>query len=193
MKNIRAIRFYVTIAALLITIVWSGICISKVILIDNDSNHEKAVDGNLIDNESLNKDLKISLTQKDTKNETVMTLSEVKDMYNLKDNVTKEELDSALKNDGYVADTEVELDNELFYNQLIKPNKYYIQEYNEHLAIYRSGDKCELTIEDMKEDTYNNTIEYSKFSDVDKKYFEGFKAEFDTKEEAKDYMTQFIS
>ena len=134
MKNIRAIRFYVTIAALLITIVWSGICISKVILIDNDSNHEKAVDGNLIDNESLNKDLKISLTQKDTKNETVMTLSEVKDMYNLKDNVTKEELDSALKNDGYVADTEVELDNELFYNQLIKPNKYYIQEYNEHLS-----------------------------------------------------------
>ena len=55
MKNIRAIRFYVTIAALLITIVWSGICISKVILIDNDSNHEKAVDGNLIDNESLYK------------------------------------------------------------------------------------------------------------------------------------------
>ena len=193
MKNSRAIRFYITIAALLITIIWSGICITKVVLSDNDSNYEKAVDGNIIENEYLKEDLKISLTEKDTNKETVMTLSEIKDMYNLKDNITKEELDSALKNDGYVADTEVEIDKEVFYNQLIMPNKYYIQEYNEHLAIYKSGDKCELTIEDINEDIYNNSIEYSRFSDVDKKYFESYKAEFDTKEEARDYMTQFIS
>lgn len=193
MKNSRTIRFYITIAALLITIIWSGICITKVVLSDNDSNYEKAVDGNIIENEYLKEDLKISLTEKDTNKETVMTLSEIKDMYNLKDNITKEELDSALKNDGYVADTEVEIDKEVFYNQLIMPNKYYIQEYNEHLAIYKSGDKCELTIEDINEDIYNNSIEYSRFSDVDKKYFESYKAEFDTKEEARDYMTQFIS
>ena len=100
MKNSRAIRFYITIAALLITIIWSGICITKVVLSDNDSNYEKAVDGNIIENEYLKEDLKISLTEKDTNKETVMTLSEIKDMYNLKDNITKEELDSALKNDG---------------------------------------------------------------------------------------------
>ena len=73
------------------------------------------------------------------------------------------------------------------------PGHYYIKEYNGYLAIYKCNDDYELVIEDEEEDVFMNVMEYSYFNDQDREYFESHKATFDNKEDARNYMTQFMS
>ena len=70
---------------------------------------------------------------------------------------------------------------------------YYIEEYNGYLAIYKCNDNYELVVEDEEEDVFMNAMEYSYFNDTDREYFESHKASFSSKEEARNYMTQFMS
>ena len=73
------------------------------------------------------------------------------------------------------------------------PGRYYIEEYNGYLAIYKCNDDYELVIEDEEDDVFMNVMEYSYFNDQDREYFESHKATFDNKEDARNYMTQFMS
>ena len=73
------------------------------------------------------------------------------------------------------------------------PGRYYIEEYNGYLAIYKCNDDYELVIEDEEDDVFMNVMEYSYFNDQDREYFESHKATFDNKEDARNYMTHFMS
>lgn len=196
MKLIKNMRIYVLIITVILTISWSVFCVVQLVKSNNENNkivNEKPVDSSNIEEKYLDNDLNVSFIDKDTNEETIMPLKDVKDKYSIDGDITKEELNKVLKNEGYIEDNEITVNNEVFYKQLIKPRKYYIREYNGYLAIYRSNDKCQLAIEDEDADIYQNAIMYKNFSDVDKDYFESYKAEFDSKDEARDYMTQFIS
>ncbi len=78
-------------------------------------------------------------------------------------------------------------------NEGLIPGHYYIEEYNGYLAIYKCNDNYELVVEDEEEDVFMNAMEYSYFNDTDREYFESHKASFSSKEEARNYMTQFMS
>lgn len=196
MKDIKKIRIYVLLLAVVLTILWSAFCIGRVMGGDTENKkvtNDKAVDSSNIEDKYLDNNLNISLTEKDNDKETIMTLDDVKEKYNIDGKVTKEDLDDVMKKEGYIEDDDVSVSNEIFYKQLIKPNKYYIREYNGYLAIYRSNDNCQLAIEDEDADIYLDAIMYNNLSQADKEYFDGYKAEFENKEEARDCMTQFIS
>lgn len=194
MEKRNKIKLSVLIITALITLFWSTYCVSSILYsgIDDDYKNE-AVNNNIEEGIYLDDNITINLYPKNSEKDEVKTLKEVKEEYNMSGKVSEEELTVVLKKNGYELDNEVNVDNELTYKQKLLPNKYYIKEYNGYLAIYKCDDECNLTIEDEDSDVYTEAIKYNQFSDTDKKYFEENNAEYATKEEAENYITQFIS
>ena len=91
------------------------------------------------------------------------------------------------------ADITEDNNNDSVDKEELIPGHYYIEEYNGYLAIYRCNDDYELIVEDEEDDVFMNAMEYSYFNEEDREYFENHKATFDSKEEARNYMTQFMS
>lgn len=76
---------------------------------------------------------------------------------------------------------------------VVEPNKYYIGEKDGYFAIYKSDKNGKLTIE-SEEDIYSNSRPISFLQDQDDlKRIKEFKNSFDTKEEAKEKLTAYIS
>lgn len=186
-------RFIVMISALLITLFWSGYCATKIYVATKVENNEETIETNIGKDGILSDEIKLSLKGKHDGTERIETIAEYKEKQEIEEGLTKEELDKVLSREGYEENTTVLIDDILFYEQKLLANKYYIKEYNNSLAIYKSNSECELCIEDEDEDVYYEEINYSLFPEVDKKYFENNEAEFSSKDEARIYMTQFIS
>ena len=178
--------------AVLATLFWCGYCGTK-IYVATTTITDETVETNSNNEGILSDELKLSLKGKEDGTEQIETIAEYKEKQEIEHGLTKEELDEVLAKDGYMENTSVQIDNILFYEQKLLPNKYYIKEYNGTLAVYKSNSECQLCIEDEDEDVYYEEIDYSMFSEEDKNYFKNNAAEFSTKEEARNYMTQFLS
>lgn len=75
---------------------------------------------------------------------------------------------------------------------VLKPNKYYIGEKDGYFAIYKTDDKGNLSIEsDEDVFTNNRTISFLKGTDLEE--IKNFKHYYDTKEEAIEKLTAYIS
>ncbi|EKY26194.1 hypothetical protein [Clostridium celatum] len=90
------------------------------------------------------------------------------------------------------------LDSKLVFSKentmvVVEPNKYYIGEKDGYFAIYKSDSEGKLTIE-SEDDIYKNSRPISFLQDQeDLKRIKEFKNCFDTKEEAKESLTAYIS
>lgn len=75
---------------------------------------------------------------------------------------------------------------------VLKPNKYYIGEKDGYFAIYKTDDKGNLSIESDDDVFRNNrTISFLKGKDLEE--IKNFKHYYDTKEEAIEKLTAYIS
>lgn len=124
-----------------------------------------------------------------------LTLEEAKEKFGLKGNITKETLIKGLAEQGY--DFEEKTGNDLCFlqavNSNVKPNKYYISDYEGYLAIYRSDNYCKLTIENLATDVYKDCKKINELPEADKKIIQDYQLEYDNKEEAQLDITELIS
>ena len=74
----------------------------------------------------------------------------------------------------------------------IKPNKYYIGEKDGFLAIYKTDNDGTLLIENS-EDVYSNNKKVDNLRESDKNKIKNFEFEYDTKEDAEEGLSEFLS
>ena len=121
-------------------------------------------------------------------------MSELKKELNIDKNLTETELSKALKDKGYVL--EVESNGEMTYkrdaSKAVKPNKYYIGEKDGFLAIYKTDDNGTLSIENS-EDVYTNSKKVDKLSEIDKEKIKNFELEYNSKDDAEESLSEFLS
>lgn len=124
-----------------------------------------------------------------------LTLEEAKEKFKLKGDITKETLIKSLAEQGY--DFEEKSGNDLCFlqsvNSNVKPNKYYISDYEGYLAIYRSDNYGKLTIENLATDVYKDCKKINELPDKDKEIIKDYQLEYDNKEEAQLDITELIS
>lgn len=78
-------------------------------------------------------------------------------------------------------------------SMVVEPNKYYIGEKDGYFAIYKSDSNGKLIIEN-EDDVYKNSRPISFLQDQDDlRRIKEFKNSFDTKEEAKERLSAYIS
>ena len=75
---------------------------------------------------------------------------------------------------------------------VLQPNKYYLGEKDGYFAIYKTDDSGNLTIEES-EDVYTNNRPISFLHGDDLEAIKNFKYSYDTKEEAIEKLSAFIS
>ncbi|WP_196000808.1 hypothetical protein [Clostridium sp. 1001271B_151109_B4] len=75
---------------------------------------------------------------------------------------------------------------------VLQPNKYYLGEKDGYFAIYKTDDSGNLTIEES-EDIYSNNRPISFLQGNDLDAIKNFKYSYDTKEEAIEKLSAFIS
>lgn len=144
-------------------------------------------------NNELDDNTKICLFSGEKK-EKELTLAELKKELNLDKNLTNAELSKALKDKGYVL--EMESNGEMTYkrddSKAVKPNKYYIGEKDGFLAIYKTDDNGSLLIENSN-DVYSNSKKVDSLGDIDKNKIKNFELEYDSKEDAEENLSEFLS
>lgn len=156
-----------------------------------ENNTTKAVEINKDD--ELNDNTKIYLYAGEKK-EKEATLAELKKELNIDGNLTQTELSKALKDKGYVL--EIESNGEMTYkrdiSKSVKPNKYYIGEKDQYLAIFKTDDNGTLSIENS-EDVYSNSKKVDNLREIDKNKIKNFELEYDSKEDAEESLSEFLS
>lgn len=144
-------------------------------------------------NNELSDNTKIYLFSGEKK-EKELTLAELKKELNIEKNLSAAELSKALKEKGYVL--EIQANGEMTYkkdlSKVIKPNKYYIGEKNGYLAIYKADDDGTLLIE-KNEDIYSDNKKVDNLRELDKDKIKNFELEYDTKEDAEESLSEFLS
>lgn len=156
-----------------------------------ENNTTTAVEINKDD--ELNDNTKIYLYAGEKK-EKEATLAELKKELNIDGNLTQSELSKALKDKGYVL--EIESNGEMTYkrdiSKSVKPNKYYIGEKDKYLAIFKTDDNGTLSIENS-EDVYSNSKKVDNLREIDKNKIKNFELEYDSKEDAEESLSEFLS
>jgi hypothetical protein len=141
----------------------------------------------------LNDNTKIYLLAGE-KIEKELTLADLKKELSLDNNLTVAELSKALKDKGYVL--EIEPNGEMTYkrdfSESVKPNKYYIGEKDGCLAIYKTDGNGTLLIENS-DDIYSNSKKVDSLRDLDKDKIINFELEYDSKEDAEESLSEFLS
>lgn len=74
----------------------------------------------------------------------------------------------------------------------VNPNKYYIGEKEGYLAIYKSDDNGNLFIE-KDSDVYKDHKKVEMLPEDDKTKISNFDLEYDTKEDAEEDLSEFLS
>lgn len=164
-------------------------CISNIYILNNNKNDTK-IKSTVGGNDYLEDEVQISLS-KGLLNEVEKSLAELKDELGIEGEVTEETLTSALSKKGYIL-TEAS-SNVIYYNRSVVPNKYYIMEYKGSLAIYRSDDNCNLSIENESEDIYIGSKKFSHLPDIDRERMQNYEVEYDSKIEAEEAISELIS
>lgn len=128
------------------------------------------------------------------KKEKESTLADLKKELNIQGNITQTELSKALKDKGYVL--EVESNGEMTFkkdvSKSVKPNKYYIGEKDGFLAIYKTDNDGTLLIENS-EDVYSNNKKVNNLREADRNKINNFEFEFDSKDDAEESLSEFLS
>lgn len=185
----KNIKLAIMITTLLVTLFASSYFINRIYIL-NSKNSNTEVETAINTNNGLDEKIKVSLS-KGLVTETEKSLSELKKELGLEGEVTEKLLSSALSEKGYVL-TEASK-NVIYYNRTIVPNKYYIMEYKDSLAIYKSDENYELIIENESEDVYDSSKKYSHLPEVDRKRMQDYEMEYDTKLKAEEAVSELIS
>lgn len=150
-------------------------------VVNNDSSND------------LSDETKVCLYSGDVK-EDELSLGDLKKQLNIGDDLTETELSKALKDKGYVLvlTSEKELTFKRDPSQTVKPNKYYIGEKDGYLAIYKTDENGTLLIENS-DDVYNDRKTIDSLTPADITKIKNFKYEYDTKEEAEENLSEFLS
>jgi len=122
------------------------------------------------------------------------TIADLKKELNIDGNLTQAELSKALRDKGYVL--EIESNGEMKYkkdiSKFIKPNKYYIGEKDGFLTIYKTDNDGTLLIENS-EDVYSNNKKVENLRESDKNKIKNFEFEYNSKEDAEENLSEFLS
>jgi len=122
------------------------------------------------------------------------TIADLKKELNIDGNLTQAELSKALQDKGYVL--EIEFNGEMKYkkdiSKFIKPNKYYIGEKDGFLTIYKTDNDGTLLIENS-EDVYSNNKKVENLRESDKNKIKNFEFEYNSKEDAEENLSEFLS
>ncbi len=162
--------------------------------ITNKNFKNNAVEASDINkNNQLSDNTKIYLFSGEKK-EKELTIAELKKQLNIDGNLTKVELSKALSEKGYVL--ELNADGEMTYkkdsSKAVKPNKYYIGEKDGFLAIYKT-DKDGILLIENNEDVYSNNKKVDNLREIDKNKIRNFEFEYDSKDEAEENLSEFLS
>ena len=185
----RYIRIVIMSITLLATFFITSFYVCKIYVINNKNNNAE-VEASIGANDYLGDKIKISLS-KGLLNEADKSLSELKTELGIEGEVTEETLTSALSKKGY--ELMEASNNVIYYNRTVVPNKYYIMEHNDSLAIYKSDENCNLSIEDEETDVYSSDKKFSHLPDNDKERMQNYEMQFDTKEKAEEAISELIS
>ena len=162
--------------------------------IANKNIKNNAVEASQIDKSNqLSDNTKIYLFSGESK-EKESTIADLKKELNINGDLTKGELSKVLSEKGYVL--ELNSDGEMTYkrdvSKAVKPNKYYLGEKDGFLAIYKTDQDGILSIEN-NEDVYSNSKKVDSLRELDKEKIKNFEFEYNTKEEAEEGVSEFLS
>lgn len=141
----------------------------------------------------LNDSVKIYLFAGEKK-EKESTIADLKKELNLDENLTEKELDSILKEKGYSID--IASSGQIVFkrepSKSLEGNKYYIGEKDGFLAIYKTDDKGTPMIEN-NEDVYSEYKTVESLKEGDKSKIRNFEFKFNSKEDAEESLSEFLS
>jgi hypothetical protein len=144
-------------------------------------------------NNELSDNTKIYLFSGNSK-EKESTIADLKKELNIDGDLTKGELSKALSEKGYVL--ELNSNGEMTYKRdttkAVKPNKYYIGEKDGFLAIYKS-DKDGILLIENSEDVYSNNKKVESLRESDKEKIKNFEFQYNSKDEAEEGISEFLS
>ena len=185
----RRTKQIILIITLLVTAFITSYYLNNIYKLYNNSNN---VEANVVPKEKglLEDKMKISLS-KGNVNEENKTLIDLKKELGIEGDVTEDILTNALSQKGYIltqASSSI-----MYYSRSVVPNKYYIMQYKESLAIYKSDQNCKLFIEKQDEDIYQDGKKYSHFTEIDRQKMENYEMEYDTKAAAEEAISELIS
>lgn len=161
---------------------------------NKESKEANITTQNIIDKGTiLNDKVKIVLFAGDKK-ENEYSLAELKEKFNITNNLTDSELVKLLEKEGYVLN--VEANNQMMFkrdvSKTLEANKYYIGEKNGFLAIYKTDDNGKLNIESSS-DVYSEFKTVDSLGKIDKEKIRNFEFMYNSKEEAEENLSEFLS
>lgn len=132
---------------------------------------------------------------RDSKEERVVTLKDLKSELNLSGEVSEQKLTDKLKSQGYEF---VDMNSSrITYNRSneasLESNKYYILEKDGFLAIYKTNDKGEAVIENENEDVFVDRKPFKQLPKIDQDKIKNHEFVFDNKDDAEDKISELIS
>lgn len=123
----------------------------------------------------------------------IYTIKEVKQLYKLSKDISKDELKNIFVKEDYSLQ-EASNTRVVFNRNSTKfiTNKYYLGEKDGYLAIYKSNDKGELIIENLDTDVYVNQRKVSTLDEASKKKIQTFQKYYNTRDDAEENLTEFF-
>lgn len=126
----------------------------------------------------------------------VDTLLNVKEKFNLKENLTEEDLSKELSKDGYklYEKNEQKLTysrDEEINSDKFEANKYYLGEENGYISIFKTDANGNIIEAEKK--VYTNSKPITNLPETDQNYIKEYKFSFDSKEDALQKLSEMIS
>lgn len=141
----------------------------------------------------LDDSIKVSLFS-GNKKENEFTIADLKKELNIEGELTESKLAEVLKDKGYTLD--VAANGEVVFKRdplkALEPNKYYIGEKNGFLAIYKTDDNGTPSIEN-DDDVFSDNKTVDSLRDGDKNKIKNFEFKYESKEEAEENISEFLS
>ena len=191
MVNKRKLFVFITISlALIFTLTY---CIADMYMMKKKAEKENTAVATQNTEKNIADDMKICLMSGDNIDEE-LSLKDLREKYNLDSALTINKLCSALKEIGYELEDagESELTFKREASKSVNPNKYYIGEKEGYLAIYKSDDNGNLFME-KDSDVYKDHKKVEMLPEDDKTKISNFDLEYDTKEDAEEDLSEFLS
>lgn len=191
MVNKRKLFVFITISlALIFTLTY---CIADIYMMKKKAEKENTAVATQNTEKNIADDMKICLMSGDNTDEE-LSLKDLREKYNLDSALTINKICSALKEIGYELEDagESELTFKREASKSVNPNKYYIGEKEGYLAIYKSDDNGNLFIE-KDSDVYRDHKKVEMLPEDDKIKINSFELEYDTKEDAEEDLSEFLS
>ena len=186
-------RLFVSMTITLALIFSITYYLSDKYITDKNAKNKSAIASEIKKSSGISDSTKIYLFAGENK-EKESTIADLKKELNIDGNLTQAELSKALQDKGYVL--EIEFNGEMKYkkdiSKFIKPNKYYIGEKDGFLTIYKTDNDGTLLIENS-EDVYSNNKKVENLRESDKNKIKNFEFEYNSKEDAEENLSEFLS